>query len=275
VCQRSLPRRAAEWKTRRWAEIADASRARAGGASLLVALAIAVFGVASLCWQEELPTRFWTPGHTGAVILIVLGVAAAIGSFLSAFSLKPLLAEANLEGELIRPCREMAWFWETQVGLPRGSVGVHVWQVAGPPFARRLSRRGTFRAKTGRETAVLWTRGKGAIGQCWDLPQKDRVFDLAELRRLGPDEERFCALAPRVRLEMTWEEFGESPQYDLVWVAKLFKGKDARRLWGVMSVDVEGDGHRQAVLDALAQHAEDVRDVLSMCDEILARSPGP
>jgi hypothetical protein len=135
---------------------------------MLVALLVLMYGIATLGQQEAVPHRFWATGGTGAVLLVVLGILAGVGSFAVTSSVKSLLARSDADGQLVTPCRELAWLIHRQTKIPFGAVGVHVWEIAGPSFARRLRRRTTFRVKSGGQMPVLWTRGRvcsGSVGR--------------------------------------------------------------------------------------------------------------
>ncbi|HWD10799.1 MAG TPA: hypothetical protein VG366_03080, partial [Solirubrobacteraceae bacterium] len=160
---------------------------------------------------------------------------------------------------------------ENNTEIARGSVGVHIWEIAGPFFARRLRRRAMFRTQAGAHTPVLWTRGKGVVGRCWISDEKDQLTDLAELQAYATTEDRFCALEPRERFNLTWSEFQAAKQYNLIWVTKLYRGQgDAPKLKGLLSVDVEGRGHADELAKALTTHKAAVRALLDMCEQLLA-----
>ncbi len=231
-----------------------------------------LYGAATLAQQNDVPTHFWEHGKPGATMLVILGVLAGVGAFIVTFSVKGLLARAQTDGKLITPCHNIAWFFESRAGMPHGTVGVHVWEITGPLIARRLKRRATFRTKASRQMPVLWTRGKGVIGQCWANPKKkDELTDLAALRERAPDETSFCQLPAYERFNMTWQEFEDGKHYDLVWVTKLYRGLgNSPKLWGMLSVDVEVPGCADAVKAALRAHEDEMRTLLNTCEELVS-----
>ena len=271
MCHRPLKQRAHERGVSLWARCASGLRDRAGKGSVLVAVLVAAYGIATLSQQNDVPNKFWLSGHSGALLLVILGVVAGVGSFFVTFNVKGLLDRAESDGKLNSPCRDMAWLMETDTGIPRGAVGVHVWEIAGPFFARRLRRRATFRTTRGRQTAVLWTCGKGVVGQCWaDGEATDQLSDLQALHAAAVNEARFCTLPAKDRFNMTHREFKAGEHYDLIWVTKLYKGSgDAPKLRGMLSVDVEGTGHADALADALTRTSKEVRALLDMCESLL------
>jgi hypothetical protein len=272
MCKRSLPQRTHEWWVGAWARCAARVHDQAGNGSALVAALVVLYGLATLGQQDNVPLEFWKQGHLGAVLLVALGALAGLGSFVVTFSVKGLLKRAEIDRELTTSCHEIASFVEARAGAPRGTVGVHVWEIAGPRLARRLRRRATFRAETGNQMPVLWTKGKGVIGQCWADPNvKDQLEDFETLRARAPDERSFCELPASERFNMTWQEFQAGEHYDLIWVTKLYRGLgDAPKLWGLLSVDVEHPGHADSLRKALKTNGIEMRAALNTCEKLLA-----
>ena len=269
MCKRSPKERVREWRIGTWARWVARLRNQAGNGSALVAGLVVLYGVATLGQQNKVPRTFWEQGHGGAVVLVALGLLAGVGSFVVTFSVKGLLDRGEADGQLITPCRDIAWLIQTRTEIPHGAVGVHVWQIAGPPFARRLRRRATFRAKSARQMAVLWVRGKGVLGQCWANAADDQLNDLGALNAL--DEPDFCGLLPVQRFNMTWSEFSAGKHYGVVWVTKLYTGLgDAPKLWGLLSVDIEGSGHTDGLKEVIRTHSKEMRALLDMCERLVA-----
>ncbi len=118
---------------------------------------------------------------------------------------------------------------------------------------------------------VLWTKGKGVLGQCWADPNaKDQLEDFDKLRARASDERGFCGLPAYERFNMTWQEFQAGEHYHLVWVTKLYKGLgEAPDLWGLLSVDVEHPGHADDLRKALKMHGKEMRAALNTCERLL------
>jgi hypothetical protein len=237
---------------------------------MLVAALVLLYGIATLGQQESVPDHFWSSGRTGAVVLVLLGVLAGIGSFTITGSVRSLLRRADADGRLVTPCREIAWLIQDQTAIPAGAVGVHVWEIAGPFFARRLRRRATFRTKSARQMPVLWTRGKGVLGQCWASSAENQLNDMKELDAHATSESAFCAIPAVDRFNMTWQEYAAGRHYGVIWVAKLFAGLgDAPKLRGMLSIDIEGHDYADELRVVLNDRGKDVLGLLAMCEEIL------
>jgi hypothetical protein len=271
MSERPLRQSVVEHGISAWVRCAAGLRAQVGNGSVLVASLVLLYGIATLGQQEAIPHGFWDEGGTGAAVLVALGLLAGVGSFAVTFSVKGLLRRAETDGKLITPCRELAWLVQSVAKVPHGTVGVHVWEIAGPPFARRLRRRTTFRSKGGRQTPVLWTRGKGVLGQCWADPEaRDQLNDLEDLYARAPNEKAFYGLSSVDRFNMTWQELSAGRQYKLIWVAKLYAGLDASpKHAGMISVDVESAGYADELEKLLDERGDDIRALLSLCEDLL------
>jgi hypothetical protein len=77
----SISRAAGEWSVVRWARTTSWVRDQTTVGSTAVAGLVAAYGVATLCDTKDVPSEFWQAGHVGAWLIVVLGVAAGVGSF--------------------------------------------------------------------------------------------------------------------------------------------------------------------------------------------------
>jgi hypothetical protein len=67
---------------------------------------------------------------------------------------------------------------------------------------------------------------------------------IAEVERLGPTREEFCALPRQMRFGLGWREFRASSHYRSILALPLRAGEEnALKLRGVLSIDVKADGH--------------------------------
>jgi hypothetical protein len=267
VCRRPWRQRAREKRIEAWASWASRLSDNAGTGGSFAAFFVALYALATLGQQDDVPKGFWAAGHSGVVALVGLGVLAGIGSFVVMLSVKGPLARAKVDSKLITHCTAIAWLLEEKGGIPRGGIGVHVWEIAGPPWAQRLRLRASFRVAAGEGTPVLWIKGKGAVGQCWASPKRDELSDLAKLRREGPDQARFCDLSATDRFNMNWQEFSHGGAYDLIWVRKLYVGVGtAPRVWGMVSVDIAGDVTVPVFEEMLKDQKKELVALLDLCE---------
>lgn len=179
------------------------------------------------------------------------------------------LKRADHDARLAAVCRDLARIVVKHTSLTHDALGVHVWTVAGPPLARYLRRRTTFRPVGRQRLPITWRKGKGAIGLCW-ARERGAVTDIDLLMRLAPDEQSFCKLPAEKRLGMTWDEFQRSADYRAIWTVELMTGPEGRqRFRGCLSVDVQTPGKADELKAAIRNHQDELNPVLDTCEAIL------
>jgi len=235
-----------------------------------VGLLVVVYGAEQLARSENVPEGFWKAGQIGRPIFVATAVAATAFSFIMATSYARTLKHAEQDARLGAVCRDVARVVVKHTSLSHEVLGVHVWTVAGPPLARYLRRRTTFRPLGRQKLAITWRKGKGAIGRCWTT-ERAAVVDIDALMRLAPDEEHFCKLPSPQRLGMTWDELQKAKHYRAIWTVPLMAGPEAgKRFRGCLSVDVQARGKADELKAAIAAHEDELNPVLDTCEAALA-----
>jgi hypothetical protein len=254
-----------------WARAAAFLRRQTRAGSVSVAALVAAYGVAALLSSSNAPPHFWPSPHWGADLLTGLGVAAGVASVVLAVGTNRFVATADANLGLAETCRNVEWLVETtERTIPRRSLGVHVWQIAGPPGFQRLKRRGTYRAAGSHPLPITWVKGKGVVGACWASDEGDQLVDLSELRTLAPDAAAFRDLSAEDRLNLSWPEYNMSRHYSTIWVCKLYgEPEDAPKLIGFLSIDISEEGHTDALARALKRSTDEIGNLRKVCQTVL------
>lgn len=130
----------------------------------------------------------------------------------------------------------------TDDSLEYYNIGLHVWRKGWrltwrPPFGRRqLIKVAKVRlSDTMQSSRVVWTKGKGVIGKCWETKAVVRR-DLGSFKPyVSGSQEAWYAAPPDFRLNLTWEEFQRTANYGGVIAAPMLDKRD--RFRGCVSVD--------------------------------------
>lgn len=143
------------------------------------------------------------------------------------------------------------------------SIGVHAFMVqrrywiAGP---ERLQRVGRERLRSTPPPArIIWTKGKGAVGRCWELGQDVGM-------ELHPDhlsQTQWDALPADQRLGMTYDDYERTRRYRVVVATPILDRND--RVIGIVSIDsVNPDFAKlwqDPVRDAMGSAATTIRNL--------------
>lgn len=234
-------------------------------ADLVALVLVATTSGLALARSADFPeVSAWSRGHPlpaiqiAAVVLLVLVQAGTVAR----------VRRSQRNRELEDACREVAAYVDEQCpALPLRDVGIHIWNVAGPPFASHLRRTGTFllvgnRARSG----VRWTPGKGVVGLAWQR-RAMVIRNLEEIRSVAGTEEAFSALPSDDRLGLSWEEFVRTRRYRAVCANPLYSRRDTGAtpaLCGVLTIDVLRSGH----FDELRSAIEGTRfdSIVGLCE---------
>jgi hypothetical protein len=209
---------------------------------------------------------FWD--HQYAKGLIVGGVVA--NGLASALLLADYrsLARAQATAEDLRVvCSDLATLVSQELSLDVTKIGVHVWEIHGIWPVRYLSRVASSLPKR-RHAEIIWRKKKGAIGRCWKT-HGDVYADIGDL--MNVDEATLERLPPPARFHLRWREFSLTKKYPTIFAVPLREGRGARKLGGVLSVDLRVPG-RTADLQAFWEAQETkINNILALCDHALAR----
>ncbi len=147
-------------------------------------------------------------------------------------------------------CRWLLVAVSQQTTLPLDSFGASVWLVPTDSERPRLRRILHCPIEPRQKTRIVWTRGKGVIGQAWERDE-EFIVDLAPLH--GLSQQAFDSLEQDARLNMSWIEADRSKAYAAVWAIPLrIEDPDGEeRLVGIMSVDCKATGCVAAIVNAV------------------------
>jgi len=209
----------------------------------LILLAASLFAAGALMKEAEFPdAEIWDSGSAALYALLACALVTYLGYALVTLGYERSLQARDDEAKLYRACRDVAALVERTTRLERDSVGVHVWTVKGLHGMQRLERRATFIPGDRPPTAIVWRKGKGAIGRCWERDEWV-LAPLEEIQALAPTEDAFGELDPEMTFSFTWSEFANTAHYKAILAWPLHGGPEAApRFVGALSIDVQQNG---------------------------------
>jgi hypothetical protein len=201
------------WLSRRTIWIRDYAQIIAfvlGGAAVVLAAAHSADFPSAEDWKEGEPLPIAQITAVAGWLLAQLGIL--VGDFRS-----------RKNEKLVDACREVAAFVDDKCPpLPLRHVGVRIWTIGGPPWARYLKRGPSFLLSGERsQTGIRWVKGKGVVGIAWEK-RRNEIQDLAALRAKAPTSEAYEALDEAERLGLGWDEFQQTPNYQAVFATPLY-----------------------------------------------------
>jgi len=186
-------------------------------------------------WPPELWQRYGTQLSLG---LFALGLPAQVGLMWRSFQyirLKREQAQLRIINEL---CNLLLVQFATALpAIPALALGVNVWVVKGAFGWKRLRKATSFRMFRANESAIEWTRGKGAIGRCWKS-ETDRFFDLRELNEaaVSAGDTAYGGLPEELTLGLSWEEWQKTRQFNAIYTWALREERKGKFV-GCLSLD--------------------------------------
>jgi hypothetical protein len=136
------------------------------------------------------------------------------------------------------------------------NVGVHIWTVSGPPFARYLKRSGNFLLAGERErSGIVWVKGKGVVGATWE-EGRPITRDIDAIRDKAVSRGAYEALGREDTMNLSWEEFGRTPHYRAISGIPLYRRAGAgSAVCGVVAIDFLEPGHFRELEEAVGDPA--------------------
>lgn len=209
----------------------------------------------------------WTVDHPLPILQI-----AAVALWLT-FQLGVLVGDmrSRKNEKLVDACREVAAFIDDQCpAISLRYVGVRIWIVGGPPWARYLKRGPSFLLSGERSrTGIRWLKGKGVVGAAWKN-RHNEIEDLAALRARVGTKAEFERLDAPVRFGISWDELQRTRNYKAVFASPLYSRASTSGdppVRGVLAVDLLADGH----FEQLKTATEDIgfEGVVGTCENAL------
>lgn len=250
-----------QWCGRRTAWVRDYAQILAfafGAAAVVLAAAHSGEFPDAEAWSKGRPLPIAQIGVVAIWVVAQLGIL--IGDFRSRKNQK-----------LMDACREVAAFIDDQCPtLPLRDVGVRIWIVGGPPWARHLKRGASFLLSGERsQTGIRWVRGKGVVGTAWEK-RLNTIGDLATVRATVGTPAEYEVLDVSDRYGISWEEFQRTPSYQAVFAAPLYSRSSTSGdppVRGVLAIDLLAPGY----FDQLEAATEDpgFEGVVGTCENAL------
>jgi hypothetical protein len=204
------------------------------GAFITLAVVLAYNAASQMANYHVFSVNWWKPGNTGGIVLLCLGIASAVAYGLVVWGYGRSLKKANVRDDLFDACRGLADFITSKTSIAASDVGVHVWEREGLVGLQHLVSIKTYRTAPRPPTDIHWSKGKGALGRCWEDGQT-KFADLGPLHAKATNPTDFCdKLDPDDRWGLTWDEFDRTRQYAAVLATPIRK----HGVRGCLSVDV-------------------------------------
>lgn len=234
----------------------------------LAVFCMIVFAVLTVANAAKLPKdEWWQRGAVLPWILIGTGLVTAVRQTVVYLDRRRRKRRTALDDG----CRQIAAHIDrTCAGIQLRHVGIHVWRVAGPWFARHLERDAKFLIRDRRGSAVPWTRGKGVFGLAWEAKAPVIVDLEQDLYPLATSQNDFMTLPAEERLGLSWDELQRTRHYKTIYAAPLFNRSSTKpEILGLVAVDLSESGHFQELYDATV-HNHDFNSILGICEGALA-----
>jgi len=228
----------------------------------------ALFSVGTLARTFEIPSKHaWEAGQALGYVLLAVGVVTGISGVVVAVK----SARSKRTSLLAEACLRLAAYIDEACGsIALSDVGVHVWPVGGPFFARRLQRGPEFLLRERQRSNVVFVEGKGVLGQVW-AARTDAVFDLEAESGSVASEQEFAALDDEFKRGLTWTDFQRTKRYKAIWAAPLMH-PSGHRVLGVISVDIQTSGAFDELRGATVANPRnpELDTILAVCERSLS-----
>lgn len=216
--------------------------------------------------SSEFPSaNAWSKGHP--LLFIQFGFFALLG--LTQLAVLIWERRSRRNQELQAACQSVAAFVDEHCPNVRlREVGVHIWTVGGPPFARYLRRSGSFLLAGERErSGIVWTRGKGVVGAAWEEGRRI-TRDIDAIRERAISKVAYDSLPAEDTMGLSWSEFQKTPRYSAVSGSPLFRRTgDVSKVRGVVAIDFLERGHFEELVSATENPG--FADVIGVCETSL------
>lgn len=246
-------------------------RAQRKNGALGTQIVVVALGVATAAREAVWPSEEWWESVGGKLLFIGLTALTAIGAALVAWGYKRVLAYRAQARTVDEAAKGIALLVKQKTSLKTHQFGVNIWIIRGALGFRRLVRWSEI-APDHHRTPILWTKGKGVIGQAWK-GKRTRSVDLERIRN-AHDEESWCARKREERLRLSWDEFEETGRYHHVIAVPLRARRFAKyRVCGVIAIDSLVSGKKEE-LEALAK-LQAFSSIRRLCESAFSRDEPP
>jgi hypothetical protein len=223
-------------------------------------------GALALAHSDEWPSgNAWSKGHL--LLLAQLLVFVLLG--LTQLAILVAGRRGERDKGLEESCQLVAAYIDEHCpGVQLRNVGVHIWMVAGPPFARYLKRSNSFLLAGDRErSGITWVKGKGVVGAAWQ-DGTTVTRDIDAIRAKAPSPAAYEELMVDETMNLTWEEFRRTPYYRAVSAIPLYRrAGGGSQLRGILAIDFLESGHFHEMEAAVEDPA--FASVIGFCESAL------
>lgn len=204
----------------------------------LVAAAV-LFGVGKLAHDWNIPSQmFWTDSSDWSIpILFGLGAYTLIVAPIKAFLLSVENRRLKQENRVGETCHQLVLtVREAASTVPMESLAAHAWRVR----EDKLVRLPGFRVQPRPDSGVIWSKEKGALGQCW-RENVEIEADLANIHAAAAiGRTAFEDIVAEGRFFLEWDEYRKTDRYWAIFVTPL-RDKGGRFI-GCVSIDCTREG---------------------------------
>jgi hypothetical protein len=207
----------------------------------------------------------WSKGHAWLIAQFVVFALLALTQLVVLVSARRSQRSKKLE----EACQLVAGYVDDHCPeVKLRHVGIHVWVVAGPPFARYLRRSGSFLLAGERErSGIVWVKGKGVVGEVWEegVPV---TRDIDAIRARAASRDAYESLGREDKMGLDWEEFNRTPAYRAVAGIPLYRrAGSGSGIRAVLAVDLLEPGHFRELESAVRDPA--FAYVIGVCESAL------
>jgi hypothetical protein len=223
---------------RLWRALAQPAASAMRWADVAAFVYLLLSGGLALAHSAEWPsTHAWSKGHV--LPLAQLAAFALLGLTQLAILISGRRAKRSEGRE--KACQLVAAYVDEHCPkVQLRHVGVHIWTVAGPPFARYLKRSGNFLLAGER---IVWVKGKGVVGATWQ-DGRPITRDIDAIREKATSREAYEGLGREDTMSLSWEEFGRTPHYRAISGVPLYRRAGVgSTVCGVVAIDLLEPGH--------------------------------
>jgi hypothetical protein len=205
-------------------------------------IAAVIFGVGKLSLDWHIPSaKFWTDtADWSTPALYFFGAYTLVVGPIKTYLLtveNRRLKQAKRVGET---CHQLVLtVRQSAPTVPMESLAAHAWRVKGDTLERLPG----FRVQPRPDSGVVWSKERGALGQCW----RDNVEIEADLTNVhaaaGIGRAAFDAIPADGRFFLDWDQWRKTDRYWAIFVTPL-RDKDGNFI-GCVSIDCTKDGVAQ------------------------------
>jgi hypothetical protein len=202
-------------------------------------VAAVLFGVLKLAHDWNIPSQtFWTDTADWSIpILFGLGAYTLIVGPIKTFLLSGENRRLKQEKRVEETCHQLVLTIRASAAtVPLESLAAHAWRVDGDTLVRLPG----FRVQPRPDSGVVWSKAKGALGQCW-RENVEIEADLANIHSAAAiGRAAFEDIPIEGRFFLEWDEYRKTDRYWAIFATPL-RDKGGTFI-GCVSIDCTHEG---------------------------------